>query len=254
LKERVRDDTGATEKVVTVLITGDWDEPGRPGHTEVKIWNAVNRAIARWNAADPTGPHIQLAQTEHASDVSVYITKKKLDRDTAAQIRINAQGYWGSTGPEELELRDDSLSQTDDDLMGRIEHEIGHGVKNLADTDPWLEGAPIPLPGSCLNSVMNESGEGGVRRPEFNTISSGDVNGAKTWRTNPKNCEKEAKATSKDAVLLDDDPQPLDGWTQQVIVRGGCTELWEYTNWWICFDGCQYLGTSFRRISPPCED
>lgn len=249
LKKKPRDGTGPEENVVTILITGDWDVT--PGVTHDLIWNAVTQTIAAWNAADPTGPHIQLAQGDNYTDVSLYITKKKLDPGTFAEIGVPIKSSFRRSGPLELALADDALSRTLDDLKGQIEHEFGHGIKGLADTNAWLEGIPFPIPGSCINSVMNQSGLDGKRKPEWNTPSAADVARTVQWRTNRANCTEKATDKAKDKVYFDYSPAPLDSYTQ-ARHWGTCQENWTYTNWYVWFDGWQYIGTSYELISPPC--
>jgi hypothetical protein len=254
LKERKRDGTGPVEKVVTILLTGDWDE-GCPGCSNPKILSALKKAVDRWNAADPSGPHIQLS-SEHSVDVSVYITKKKLDEDTRAQIELNEKSWWYSPGPMDLQLREDSASLDEEDLIGVIAHEIGHGVKNLADNNGCLEGAPVPMPCSCLPSVMNQTQTlSGKRKPEWNTPSAADAASAEKWRTNAKNCSGKAEEKAKTKFVEAPNPEPLTQFQQPLYVPPPqyCIGYLDCTNWYTWNDGWRYIGTTCKIASfIPC--
>src|SRR5262249_11224013 len=196
LIRRARDDNGVVEPVVVVKIHKGWESS--PGVTDPKIWNAVTGAIARWNAADPTGPRILIDQTAADKSVSVLVKKVTLDPGTLAQTELNKTGIiWNDSGTLTLSLDPANSGRAQEEVTGRVAHEFGHGIKGLAHPPPVLK--DMPMPGvTCPDSVMTESNPSGARTPSSNVIHTIDVDSAKKWRTDRKNCRYIAGKTEFD--------------------------------------------------------
>jgi hypothetical protein len=190
---------GQPEEVITVKIDSSWDDS--PGRTNSKIYNAVDTMIDQWNATDPTGPRMVFNSTTQNlpnSRVSVVFTKKELPRGVFGHsIYESNDSSWipvyNSSRTVEIELDPNNISRDDVDIQGTVGHEIGHGVKGLGHPNPEMKDLPIPMPGTCKDSIMNPGEQGKSKRPpDANRVHPRDAAMAKQWRDRQKDCTARA--------------------------------------------------------------
>jgi hypothetical protein len=242
LYRKAKTDNGQVDNVVTVKIGSEWATS--PDQLPPKLVNAVNNAIARWNAADPTGPRIQLDQTAADNKVSVKITKRTLPMGVLARAVPNIEGSAKTSGTMNLALDPVTLTaatMTEENLTGIVAHEFGHNVKGITH----------PVCANTTGTIMAPSEPNGVM--SVTTVQPLDVDAARKFRENKSACIGKAPVLTRvedfqyqGTEIVTDPPY------ENLIPHVGCIETWQYTDFYYCFDGCHYIGTLYERISPAC--
>jgi hypothetical protein len=162
---------GDVRRVITIRIDATWNVGpngnATPGQTNVYIWNAVQCAINQWNSARApdgytTGYYLVLDQAgEVPGQADMTITRQQVyyaDGTPAYGSSTPNWPYGITLSPSNGNLGGGSFQE--DDLCGRLAHEIGHelGLSNQ---------------GSDCNTIMTGSNANGTRL--VNSVSSTDV-------------------------------------------------------------------------------
>jgi len=196
---------GSGRRVVLIQITSNWDDPPGSHQTNANIWNAVNRAISKWNTAtdsygNHTGYYFQLDQTTASADVE--ITKGSPSGGTFAETTVLTPPYTMTLDPQNASINVNSVA-------GRVAHEMGHEI--------GLDGA-----GGCGSSIMTEANANGTRN--INNVQPNDV------ASSNQNLNPSTRNTCTGSINSGGG-EPADG-------GGGCIRQTCPNGWWWNWDMC----------------
>jgi hypothetical protein len=223
------DCSGDQRRVIVVRIDSTWGNPT----TNANVWNATQCAVAAWNnAQDNSNPPnrtgyrfvIDQANETGVQTADITITQNNnIPGFAACDASLNA-GNATRTNTIDLAPANGNLGGgafTDDDLCGRLQHEMGHliGLANQSGCDSIMQGtAPTG------------------QRP-VNNISANDVVRVNTNFMNPSNCNS---TTSQDNSKEPTEPTPTP--TPEESCPGNCPS-WQSVPPNQCFapiDICEY--------------
>jgi hypothetical protein len=142
--------------IITLQITGSWDDPPGSHNTNANMFNAVTSAVSGWNGATNAagnGAYYEIrfdnsTQQADTRNINILVVRDNALNGPRGERKYTEYADGDPPGPYVIHLRPDDVSSCSLDALSEIiEHEIGHvfglAHKHTKDNNCHLDDATI---------------------------------------------------------------------------------------------------------------